>query len=90
MKSKRAVNLIVNLGSSDKEIKIKDLAGKIKKILKSKKLKLVKTTPGSVRRRAPNIKILLKFCKGFKFRSLDYGLNKTIDWYKDFMKKLVF
>lgn len=88
MKNKKAVNLTINLGSNDKEIKIKRLAFRIKKIIKSKK-KLIPTkiTTGSVSRRAPDIRLLLKYCKGFKFRSLDNGLTETIDWYKNFYEK---
>ena len=64
-----------------KEVKIKNLAKKIAKILK-KKIKIYKTRihEGSAKKRCPNIKKIKKL--GFKTHTqLDKGLAKTIKWY---------
>lgn len=71
------INSILNLGS-DKEIKIVDLAKKIKKLLKSKS-KIVFKKPlkeGDMSRRKPSIKLMRKFYKR-KFTSLENGILKT-------------
>ena len=67
------------------EIKIYDLAKKIKKLLNSKSsLKKFHVTPGSPYRRIPSMKKTLNHFKiknKTKFCSLNEGLLKTIDWY---------
>jgi nucleoside-diphosphate-sugar epimerase len=71
---------IYNIGDS-KEIKIKNLAKQISKILK-KKIKIYKTKihEGSTRIRCPNINKIKKL--GFKPKTkLNNGLIKTINWY---------
>ena len=67
------------------EIKIYDLAKKIKKLLNSKSsLKRFYITPGSPYRRIPDMKKTLKHFElknKIKFCSLNEGLLKTINWY---------
>ena len=74
-----------NIGNMTEEIKIYNLAKKIKKILKSKStLKRSNITAGSPYRRVPNMrKTLNKIRKNnkIKFHTLDEGLLKTIKWY---------
>lgn len=74
-----------NIGNMKQEIKIYDLAKRIKKLLNSKSsLKKFHITPGSPYRRIPNMKKTLNHFKlknKTKFYSLDEGLLKTIDWY---------
>ena len=74
-----------NIGNMTQEIKIYDLAKRIKKILNSKSsLKKFHVTPGSPYRRIPSMKKtlnLLKLKNKTKFCSLNEGLLKTIDWY---------
>ncbi len=74
-----------NIGNMTQEIKIFDLAKKIKKMLNSKSsLKKFNITPGSPYRRIPNMTKTLKyFTKKNKinFYSLNEGLLKTINWY---------
>ena len=71
---------IYNIGDP-KEIKIKDLAKKIAKILKKRiKLYRSKIPEGSARIRCPDIKKINKL--GFSSKvKLEDGLAKTIDWY---------
>jgi len=71
---------IYNVGDS-KEIKIKELAKKISKILQKKiKIQKSKIHEGSAKKRCPNINKIKKL--GFESRTkLDEGLIKTIDWY---------
>jgi len=72
---------IYNIGS-DKQIKISDLALKISKYLKKKIiLKKTRIARGSPKHRCPNIKKIKKL--GFKQKyNIEYGLKKTISWYK--------
>jgi UDP-glucose 4-epimerase len=74
-----------NIGNMKQEIKIYDLAKKIKKLLNSKSsLKKFHVTPGSPYRRIPSMKKTLNHFKiknKTKFCSLNEGLLKTIDWY---------
>ena len=77
---------IYNIGNQD-EIKIKHLINKIAKILNIKvKIKSGKLQKGSASRRVPDIKKLKKL--GYKsLNSLEIGLIKTVNWYKDYYSK---
>lgn len=77
---------IYNIGNQD-EIKIKNLIYKIGKILKVKvKIKSGKLQEGSASRRVPSIKKIKKL--GYKsFNSLEIGLTKTVNWYKEYFLK---
>ena len=72
---------IYNIGS-DKQIKISDLALKVSKFLKKRiVLKKTRIARGSPKHRCPNIKKIKKL--GFKQKyNMEYGLRKTISWYK--------
>lgn len=82
---KKIKNQTYNIGNMNEEIKIYDLAIKIKKILNStSNLKKSFITPGSPYRRIPNMKKTLKHFKSknkIDFHSLNEGLIKTINWY---------
>ena len=75
-------NKTLNIGNNSEEIKIIDLAYKIKKILNSDK-KIIRgpVTPGSPKRRAPNLKLTKKYFKYSKFINLNEGLKKYISWF---------
>lgn len=77
----------INLGT-DEEISIKDLIGKIVKISNvDAKVEFDTSMPdGSPRRNSNNKKAIDKI--GFRAKiSLEEGLKRTIDWYKDEFKK---
>ena len=83
--NKKANNFAFNIGNNEEEIKIFNLANKIKTLLKSKK-KIIRgnNTPGSPIRRVPDMGKTKKFIKNFKFTNLDQGLENYINW---FLKK---
>jgi UDP-glucose 4-epimerase len=78
--NKKINKMVFNIGNSSEEIKISDLANKIKKLLNSKK-KLIKgkNTPGSPIRRVPNMQKTMKFIKNLKFTNLNHGLKIYIN-----------
>ena len=80
--SNKTNNSIYNIGNMREEIKIFDLAKKIKNIV-NKNCKLVKgkNTIGSPKRRKPNMKKTLGRVKNLDFVNLNEGLNKTAEWY---------
>lgn len=83
--NKNIKNQTYNIGNMNEEIKIFDLAKKIKKLLNSNSnLRKSSITPGSPYRRVPDMKKTLKQFKSNKknnFHSLEEGLIKTINWY---------
>jgi len=75
-------NQIFNIGNHKEEIKIFDLAKKLKNILKSKKkIFKNKNTQGSPSRRAPCMKKTQKIINKKKFINLNQGLKKYLDWH---------
>ena len=80
--SNKTNNQIYNIGNMREEIKIYDLAKKIKKLLKND-CKLLKhiNTPGSPKRRVPNMTKTLKTTRLNRFTNLNNGLSKTANWY---------
>lgn len=79
-------NIVVNIGNDQEEIKIINLVKKILKILKIKKKIINKgVTVGSPKRRCPNMKLNYSLVKKKPSVDLDDGLNKTFDWYKDYL-----
>jgi len=78
-------NDIFNIGNEE-EIKIIDLVNTMLEILGIKaSIKKGKLKKGSVIRRCPNITKLKKLGYKRKYK-LDYGLNKTLHWYKENLK----
>lgn len=77
LEKNKFINNVVNIGN-DKEITIKELALKIKKILKSKSKIIHKAAllEGDMRRRKPSIKKIKKIYKN-KFHSLEKGILLT-------------
>ncbi len=77
LEKNKFINNVVNIGN-DKEITIKELALKIKKILKSKSKIIHKAAllEGDMRRRKPSIKKIKKIYKN-KFHSLEKGIILT-------------
>ena len=81
--NKKANNFSFNIGNNEEEIKMFDLAKKIKILLKSKK-KIIRgnNTPGSPTRRVPDIQNTKRLTKKIKFINLNQGLDNYINWYK--------
>ncbi|MEK6946967.1 MAG: SDR family NAD(P)-dependent oxidoreductase [Nanoarchaeota archaeon] len=76
---------IINIGNSDEEITMKDLAIKLFKISKvNPKLYIKKAPKGSVTRRCPNISKLNRLTGFTPKVNLDEGLKKTFEWYKEY------
>jgi nucleoside-diphosphate-sugar epimerase len=84
----KANNQIFNIGNMTQEIKIIDLAKKIKNLV-YKKSNLIngQITKGSPLRRVPNMNKTIKKTKIKKFINLDKGLFQTINWYLNDIKK---
>ncbi len=81
-------NTIFNIGNMKEEIKVINLAKKIKKELFEKsKLILGPVTAGSPYRRVPDMKKTQKAIKKYKYTNLNNGLIKTIDWYLKELKR---
>jgi UDP-glucose 4-epimerase len=80
--NKNAKNKAFNIGNNTEEIKIIELANKIKKLLPSNK-KIIRgsVTPGSPKRRVPDLKLTKKFSKNSKFTNLNVGLKNYISWF---------
>ena len=79
---KKYLNNVINLGSTQKEIKINDLARLINKFsINKKRLVSGPMTLGSPHRRIPSLKKISNEIKKNKETSLFQGVKKTIDWY---------
>lgn len=77
-----AVGEIVNIGSSE-EIRILDLARKIKSIAQSESQIVFRPLPADDRmRRCPNVSKAKKLLSWAPTVSLDEGLGRTIQWFK--------
>ena len=85
--SNRTVNNeVFNIGNMEEEIKIFNLAKKIKKIIYNKsKLKKLFVTKGSPARRVPCMRKTLKKIPKMKFTNLNDGIKKTFYWYRKFI-----
>jgi len=79
---KKFLNQIINLGSTQKEIKIFDLAKIINNFSYTKKILLRgPITPGSPLRRVPSLQKISKEIKNYNQTKLVVGIKKTVDWY---------
>jgi len=79
--NKKIINGSYNIGNSEEEIKIYDLAKKISKLLNIKKKFIkCKNTPGSPVRRVPHMSKTFKLVKKSKLINLDKGLRRYIEW----------
>jgi nucleoside-diphosphate-sugar epimerase len=80
---KKSKGSVFNIGNMNEEIKIIDLAKKIRVILKSnKKIIPKKNTIGSPGRRVPDTTKIMKITNLKKFTNIDQGLKKTLNWYE--------
>ena len=78
---KTFVGDIVYIENEKKSINI-DLAKKIKKLLgNEKKISRGPNTPGSPKRRVPDLKFTRQFTQISKFTNLDQGLRKYVSWF---------
>ena len=82
--SKDTESKILHLGNSDSEIKMYDLVEIIGQVM-GKKVTINKfpDTPGSPKRRCPDISKIVKLTGYNPKISLKEGIEKTFDWYKD-------
>jgi len=80
--SRKNYNSVFNIGNMNEEIQIFNLAREIKKIV-NKQCNLIKykITPGSPKRRVPNMRKTNSVTKIKKFINLKKGLLKTTGWY---------
>lgn len=75
---------ILHIGNSKEEIKIRDLVCKIAGLIhRDIKVNELEDTPGSPERRCPDIRKIVKMTGYSAKFSLDDGIRKTFDWYKD-------
>lgn len=82
---KKFLNQIINLGSTQNEIKIFDLAKIINNFLHVKKILLCgPITPGSPKRRIPSLKKISNVIKNYNETKLVVGIKKTVDWYANY------
>ncbi len=81
-------NQLLNIGNQKEEIKIFELAKKIKtKISKDIILKKGENQLGSPKRRVPSMKKYFIFFGNINFTNLNTGLEKTFKWYENYFKK---
>tara|TARA_B100001093_G_scaffold493813_1_gene536404 strand:- start:653 stop:1615 length:963 start_codon:yes stop_codon:yes gene_type:complete len=79
---KKVKNDTFNIGNMKEEVTMFNLAKKIKKIVLSKSsINKGSATLGSPRRRVPDMRKTEKAIRYKKYINLNYGLNKTIEWY---------
>lgn len=80
-----SLNMTFNLGVEEPEISIRDLAEKIIKVTgKSLSIKEMPETAGSPLRRVPSTKHLREITSYLPEISLNEGINKTYQWYKEY------
>ncbi len=86
--NKKIKNSVFNIGNMKEEIKVIDLAKKLKKTL-FRKSKLIRgpITAGSPFRRVPDMNKTQKAIKKYKYTNLNNGLIKTLDWYLKELKR---
>ena len=80
--------LVLNLGVSDEEIKIKELAKILIEVCNRKDItiKELEDTEGSPSRRVPDTSKLISSTNNTKIPSLREGITHTYNWYKEFLK----
>ena len=80
--------LVLNLGVSEEEIKIKELAKILIEVCNRKDIiiKELEDTQGSPSRRVPDTSKLINSTKNTKIPSLIEGITHTYNWYKEFLK----
>ncbi len=82
--SPNTINEIVNIGNSREEVSIKDLVLKIAEVLnKVITINELPDTPGSPQRRCPDTTKIEKLTGYSPAFSLEEGIRRTYDWYKD-------
>jgi nucleoside-diphosphate-sugar epimerase len=84
VESEKTEGRIVHIGSSEEEIAIRDLVCRIGRVMgREISIKELPDTPGSPARRCPDTSVLAQLT-GYRAKvSLDEGLRRTHDWYKD-------
>ena len=83
--NKKNYNNVFNIGNASQEIKIFDLAKKIKYLIGSQK-KIIRSqnTPGSPKRRVPDMIKTKAHIKYKKFISLNRGIQNYLKWYREY------
>ena len=83
MESEKTKGEIINIGSEKNELSIEELAKKLFTIAKvAPKIDVKEAPKGSVARRCPSIKKLIRLTGYSEQVSLDEGLKRTYEWYK--------
>ena len=75
----------INLGVGNPEIKIKELANMLLKIMKREDISIneLENTPGSPSRRVPDTSALNKYTGFTEIVSLEEGIIETYNWYSN-------
>ena len=82
--NKNTNNEIFHIGNSEEEIRIKELAKKISNIMnKEITIKELPETPGSTKRRCPDISKIISYIDYYPTTSLNEGISKTFYWYEN-------
>ena len=81
----KIVNEIFNIGNNQEEISIINLYKKIIELSSRKDVKVIKKNINNFSpiRRLPDMKKIFKYIRKSKYTKLDYGLIKTLNWYKN-------
>ena len=80
--------LVLNLGVSEEEIKIKELSKILLKVSNRNDItiKELENTQGSPSRRVPDTTNLINYTNNIKIPSLIEGITHTYNWYKEYLK----
>ena len=83
--NQNSIGKVINVGSDEPEVKVKDLAKLLMKIV-GKDLKILKmeNTQGSPSRRVPDVSLCKSIIGYEASTNLKEGIKKTFDWYREY------
>jgi nucleoside-diphosphate-sugar epimerase len=81
----KIINETFNIGNNQEEISIIKLCNKILELSYRKDIKIIKKNINNFSpvRRLPAMNKIFRYIKKFEFTKLEYGLIKTLNWYKN-------